>query len=331
MAQYITRRLLNMLITLAFISIISFAIIQLPPGDYLTSYIAQLRAAGEEVNEELIESLRMQYGLGKTPVQQYFKWVWNFVQGNMGQSFIYDRPVNDLIWERLGLTFMIATTSLVFTWLLALPIGIYSAVRQYSFGDYLFTFLSFIGLAVPNFMLALALMFTGFKWLGLDVGGLFSVEYESAPWSIAKFVDLLEHLWVPTVVLGTAGTAALVRIMRANLLDELRKLYVITARAKGVAEGRLIIKYPVRIALNPFISSVGWILPTLISGATITAIVLNLPTTGPMLVDALMQQDMFLAGSFIMMLSTLTVIGMLISDVMLVLADPRIRIGTANE
>ena len=331
MAQYITRRLLNMLITLALISIISFAIIQLPPGDYLTSYIAQLRAAGEEVNEELIESLRMQYGLGKTPVQQYFKWVWNFVQGNMGQSFIYDRPVNDLIWERLGLTFMIATTSLVFTWLLALPIGIYSAVRQYSFGDYLFTFLSFIGLAVPNFMLALALMFTGFKWLGMDVGGLFSVEYESAPWSIAKFVDLLEHLWVPTVVLGTAGTAALVRIMRANLLDELRKLYVITARAKGVAEGRLIIKYPVRIALNPFISSVGWILPTLISGATITAIVLNLPTTGPMLVDALLQQDMFLAGSFIMMLSTLTVIGMLISDVMLVLADPRIRIGMANE
>ena len=331
MAQYITRRLLNMLITLALISIISFAIIQLPPGDYLTSYIAQLRAAGEEVNEELIESLRMQYGLGKTPVQQYFKWVWNFVQGNMGQSFIYDRPVNDLIWERLGLTFMIATTSLVFTWLLALPIGIYSAVRQYSFGDYLFTFLSFIGLAIPNFMLALALMFTSFKWLGLDVGGLFSVEYESAPWSIAKFVDLLEHLWVPTVVLGTAGTAALVRIMRANLLDELRKLYVITARAKGVAEGRLIIKYPVRIALNPFISSVGWILPTLISGATITAIVLNLPTTGPMLVDALLQQDMFLAGSFIMMLSTLTVIGMLISDVMLVLADPRIRIGMANE
>ena len=331
MAQYITRRLLNMLITLALISIISFAIIQLPPGDYLTSYIAQLRAAGEEVNEELIESLRMQYGLGKTPVQQYFKWVWNFVQGNMGQSFIYDRPVNDLIWERLGLTFVIATTSLVFTWLLALPIGIYSAVRQYSLGDYLFTFLSFIGLAIPNFMLALALMFTSFKWLGLDVGGLFSVEYESAPWSIAKFVDLLEHLWVPTVVLGTAGTAALVRIMRANLLDELRKQYVVTARAKGVAEGRLIIKYPVRIALNPFISSVGWILPSLISGATITAIVLNLPTTGPMLVDALLQQDMFLAGSFIMMLSTLTVIGMLISDVMLVLADPRIRIGMANE
>ena len=331
MVQYITRRLLNMLITLALISIISFAIIQLPPGDYLTSYIAQLRAAGEEVNEELIESLRMQYGLGKTPVQQYFKWVWNFVQGNMGQSFIYDRPVNDLIWERLGLTFVIATTSLVFTWLLALPIGIYSAVRQYSLGDYLFTFLSFIGLAIPNFMLALALMFTSFKWLGLDVGGLFSVEYESAPWSIAKFVDLLEHLWVPTVVLGTAGTAALVRIMRANLLDELRKQYVVTARAKGVAEGRLIIKYPVRIALNPFISSVGWILPSLISGATITAIVLNLPTTGPMLVDALLQQDMFLAGSFIMMLSTLTVIGMLISDVMLVLADPRIRIGMANE
>ena len=179
-------------------------------------------------------------------------------------------------------------------------------------------------------MLTLALMFTGFKWLGLDVGGLFSVEYESAPWSLAKFLDLLEHLWVPTVVLGTAGTAALVRIMRANLLDASRKLYVVTARAKGVSEGRLIIKYPVRIALNPFISSVGWILPTLISGAPITTIVLNLPTTGPMLV-ALLQQDMFLAGSFIMLLSTLTVIGMLISDIMLVLADPRIRIGLANE
>ena len=216
-------------------------------------------------------------------------------------------------------------TSLIFIWIIAFPVGIYVAIRQYSVGDYIATFLSFIGLAVPNFMLALVLMYLSFRYLGIDVGGLFSLEYEDAPWSFAKVIDLLKHLWIPTVVLGTAGTAGLVRIMRANLLDELRKQYVITARAKGLSENYLTMKYPVRIALNPFISTVGWYLPTLISGATITAVVLNLPTTGPLLIGALLSQDMFLAGSFIMLLSILTVIGTLISDILLVVIDPRIR------
>ena len=244
----------------------------------------------------------------------------------MGHSFEWNRPVNELVGERIGLTFAISLSSLTFMWIVALPIGMYSAVRQYSVGDYVFTTLSFIGLAMPNFMLALILMYLGFRYLNLDVGGLFSPHFQNAPWSIAKVADLLKHLWVPTIVLGTAGTAGLVRIMRANLLDELRKLYVITARAKGLSESRLVVKYPVRIALNPFISTVGWTLPTLISGATITAIVLNLPTTGPLLVSALLSQDMYLAGSFILLLSILTVIGTLISDMLLALVDPRIRL-----
>ena len=271
----------------------------------------------EELKEELASTGRF---LG-----QYFKWIGNFVRGNMGRSFIYNAPVSELVGERIALTFVISLSSLLFVWIVAFPVGIYSAVRQYSVGDYAATFLSYIGLATPNFLLALILMYVAFRYLGLDVGGLFSVEYREAPWSLAKVLNLLEHLWVPTVVLGTAGTAGLVRIMRANLLDELRKQYVITARAKGLAETTLIMKYPVRVALNPFISTVGWTLPTLISGATITAIVLNLPTTGPFLIGALLSQDMFLAGSFITLLSMLTVIGTLLSDILLVLLDPRIR------
>ncbi len=325
MGRYILRRLVNMVITVFVISVISFTIIQLPPGDYLTTYIAALRRGGQEVNDDLIRSLTLQYGLDKPPVYQYFKWITNFVQGNMGMSFAWNRPVNELVWDRLGLTFLVSIVSLMFMWIVAFPVGIYAAVRQYSAGDYVFTFLSFIGLATPNFMLALVMMYIGFRYFGMDVGGLFSPAFEDAPWSIAKIIDLLKHIWIPMIVLGTSGTAGLVRIMRANLLDELRKLYVITARAKGLKESRLIIKYPVRVALNPFISTVGWTLPMLISGATITAIVLNLPTTGPMLIGALMSQDMYLAGSFIMLLSILTVIGTLISDILLVIADPRIR------
>ena len=243
----------------------------------------------------------------------------------MGMSFAWSRPVNELVWDRLGLTFLVSLSSLVFMWVVAFPVGIYAAVRQYSVGDYVFTFLSFMGLATPNFLLALLMMYIGFRYFGMDVGGLFSPAYEDAAWSLGKIVDLLKHIWIPMIVLGTSGTAALVRIMRANLLDELRKQYVITARAKGLKESRLIIKYPVRVALNPFISTVGWTLPMLISGATITAIVLNLPTTGPLLIGALMSQDMYLAGSFIMLLSILTVIGTLISDILLVIVDPRIR------
>ena len=325
MLAYLIRRIFNMIITLLIISIVAFTIIQLPPGDYLTTYVAQMRRGGSEINEEFIQALVNQYGLDKPFHMKYLKWITNFVQGNMGMSFTWNRPVNQLVWGRLGLTIVISLTSLLFMWIVAIPVGIYAAVRQYSVGDYIFTFLGFVGLATPNFMLALILMYLGFKYFGMDVGGLFSPAFEDAPWSLAKIVDLLEHLWVPTVVLGTAGTAQLIRIMRANLLDELRKLYVITARAKGVNESRLVVRYPVRVALNPFISTIGWILPQLISGATVTAIVLNLPTTGPLLIGALLSQDMYLAGSFIMLLSMLTVIGFLVSDVLLVIADPRIR------
>ena len=325
MKQYLVRRFINMLIALVVISFVSFAIIQLPPGDYLTTYLLALEAEGFEVNDEMVEELREEFGLDRPFLGQYFKWIGNFVRGNMGRSFIYNAPVSELVGERIALTFVISVSSLLFVWIVAFPVGIYSAVRQYSVGDYAATFLSYIGLATPNFLLALILMYVAFRYLGLDIGGLFSVEYRDAPWSLAKVLDLLEHLWVPTVVLGTAGTAGLVRIMRANLLDELRKQYVITARAKGLTETTLIMKYPVRVALNPFISTVGWTLPTLISGATITAIVLNLPTTGPFLIGALLSQDMFLAGSFIMLLSILTVVGTLLSDILLVLLDPRIR------
>ena len=281
MGQFLVRRLVKMLIALVVISFVSFAIIQLPPGDYLTTYILALEAEGFEVNDEMVEELREEFGLDRPFLGQYFKWIGNFVRGNMGRSFIYNAPVSELVGERIALTFVISLSSLLFVWIVAFPVGIYSAVRQYSVGDYAATFLSYIGLATPNFLLALILMYVAFRYLGLDIGGLFSVEYREAPWSLAKVLDLLEHLGVPTVVLGTAGTAGLVRIMRANLLDELRKQYVITARAKGLAETTLIMKYPVRVALNPFVSTVGWTLPTLISGATITAIVLNLPTCCP--------------------------------------------------
>ena len=330
MVRYLLRRLVNMVITLLAISILTFVIIQLPPGDYVSTQIAQLQRMDVDINQELIDSLTRQYGLDKPLFVQYFLWITKFVQGDMGRSFVWNRPVNELVWERIGLTFVISLSSLAFSWIVAIPVGIYAAVRQYSPGDYAATFASFVGLAIPNFMLALALMYVGFRHLGLDVGGLFSVEYREAPWSVGKVIDLLKHLWVPTIVLGTSGTAVLVRVMRNNLLDELRKLYVITARSKGLSEQRLIIRYPVRIALNPFISTVGWTLPTLISGATITALVLNLPTTGPLLIRALLSQDMFLAGSFIMLLSILTVVGTLISDLLLVLADPRIRFATLD-
>lgn len=314
-----------MLFIILLISLVSFIIIQLPPGDYLTTYIAMLRRTGINVNNSLISGLREEYGLGQPLYVQYFKWITRFVQGDMGQSFQWKQPVNELVMGRLGLTLVITLSSLLFTWIVAFPIGIYTALKQYSVGDYFFTFLSFIGLATPNFMLALVLMYIGYSYLGIDVGGLFSPEFEKAAWSVAKFIDLLKHLWVPTIVVGTAGTAGLVRILRANLLDELGKNYVTTARAKGVAKKKLILKYPIRIALNPFVSTIGWILPQLISGATITAVVLNLPTTGPLLLSALKSQDMYLAGSFIMLLSILTVIGTFISDLLLAIIDPRIR------
>ena len=325
MLGYVFRRILWMIPTLAAISIVSFIIIDLPPGDYLTSYVANLRSTGEEVDQAVLESLRQRYGLGEPIYVRYWKWISGVLQGDFGRSFEWNQPVHELIWGRLQLNVILAVVTLMFTWMVAFPIGVYSAVRQYSLGDYFFTFLGFIGLAVPNFLIALILMYISFKYFGVTVGGLFSPEFIDAPWSLARVWDMLQRLWIPVVILGTAGTAGLIRTMRANLLDELSKPYVVTARAKGLPEWKVLLTYPVRIALNPFISTVGWILPSLVSGSIIVAVVLSLPTTGPLLLQALMSQDMYLAGAFILMLSTLTVIGTLISDLLLAWLDPRIR------
>lgn len=325
MLQYIMQRFLYMLVTLFAVSIVSFVIIELPPGDYLTSYAAQLAASGDTVDQAQLEALERRFGLDLPIYQRYFKWVTDMMQGDFGYSFTWNKPVSELIWERLGMTLMITITALLFTWVLGFIIGVFSAVRQYSLGDYIFTTFSFIGLGIPDFLLALVLMWVGFRYFDANVGGLFSREFQTLPWSWAKFVDMLTHLWVPLVVLSVGGTAGMIRIMRANLLDELRKPYVETARARGVSETRLLLKYPVRISLNPFISTAGWALPGLINGATIISVVLGLPTAGPLLLNALLSQDMYLASSFIFLLSALTIIGTIISDILLAWLDPRIR------
>ncbi|WMT56477.1 ABC transporter permease [Truepera radiovictrix] len=320
------RRILYMIPTLFAISVVAFFVIQLPPGDYLTSMVAGMAAQGETVDSATLAALRERYGLGEPFYVQYYKWISGILlRGDFGQSFEWNRPVNTLIWERLGLTFLLSLATLVFIWLVSFPIGIYSAVRKYSLGDYFATFIGFIGLATPNFLLALVFMYIAFAYFGQSVGGLFSPQYVDAPWSWAKFVDLLNHLWIPMVVLGTSGTASLIRLLRANLLDELVKPYVVTARAKGLSERRLLLKYPVRVALNFFVSAQNNILVSLISGAAIVEIVLSLPTTGPLLLRALTAQDMYLAGSFILMLSVLNVISTLLSDIALAWLDPRIR------
>lgn len=327
MLGFIVRRTLYMIPTLIAISLVAFIIIQLPPGDYLTTIVASLASQGEDIDPAALQALENRYGLGQPVYVQYWKWITGIVfRGDFGQSFSWNMPVTALIWDRLTLTLLLSISSLLFVWAVAFPVGILSAVRQYSIGDYVATFLGFIGLAIPNFLLALILMWISFRYFNQSVGGLFSPEYQEAAWSWGKVKDLLAHLWIPVIIIGTAGTASLIRIMRANLLDELRKPYVVTARAKGLPEWKVILKYPVRLALNPFVSTVGWVLPTLISGATITAIVLSLPTTGPLLLRALMSQDMYLAASFILMLSVLTVIGTLISDLLLAWLDPRIRL-----
>jgi peptide/nickel transport system permease protein len=326
MLQFIIRRILYMIPTLFLISIVSFIIIQLPPGDYLTSLVATMASTGETVDRAALVALEQRYGLGQPVYVQYWKWISGIVlRGDFGQSFEWNQPVSALLWGRLALTFVLSLATLLFTWVVAFPIGIYSAVRQYSLGDYVTTVIGYVGLAIPNFLLALVMMYVSFKYFNQSVGGLFSPEYQDAPWSVAKVIDMLAHLWIPVVIIGTAGTAGLIRIMRANLLDELHKPYVVTARAKGLSEYKLLLKYPVRVALNPFVSTLGWTLPTLVSGAAIISIVLSLPTTGPLLLRALMSQDMYLAGSFILMLSTLTVVGTLISDILLAWLDPRIR------
>lgn len=326
MLGYIGKRLLYMIPTLFGMSLISFMIIQLPPGDYLTSMIATMSESGQAVDPAQIQRLKEIYGFDDPFYIQYLKWMWGIVsRGDFGWSFEWNQPVSGLIWNRMGSTLVISLLSLIFVWVVALPIGIYSAVRRGSFGDHVFTFLGFIGLAVPNFILALTLMYVAYRYLGQSVGGLNSPEYAEAPWSLAKLGDFMMHLWIPIIIIGASGTAAMIRILRANLTDELHKPYVITARAKGLPEYKVILKYPVRIALNPFVSAIGWVLPHLVSGVTIIAIVLNLPTAGPLLFRALVSQDMYLAGSFILLLSALTLVGVLLSDLLLALLDPRIR------
>ena len=299
MLSYVFQWVLWAIPTLILTSVLTFVIIQLPPGDYLTAYVAQLSQTGETVDPATIEILRERFGLNKPLYEQYWSWISGIVlRGDFGQSLDWNLPVADLIWQRVGLTILISFLSMIFTWLIAIPIGVYSATHQYTVFDYIFTVLGFIGRGIPNFLLALVLMWLAFAYFGFNVGGLFSPEYTNAPWSFRKFLDLLSHLWVPIIVLGTGGAAGLIRIVRANMLDEIYKPYVETARAQGTAERRVIWKFPVRVALNPFISTVGWALPSLISGSIITSVVLNLPTTGPLLLRALLNQDMFLAGSF---------------------------------
>jgi peptide/nickel transport system permease protein len=307
------------------ISVLTFAVIQLPPGDFVSTYIASVGESGGDTSAAAIARLRADYGLDQPMYVQYLKWIGQVLHGNLGTSLSLSRPVGDVIGGQMVLTVVVAVSAALLTWVLALPIGIYSAVRRYSVGDYALTFLGFLGLAIPNFLLALAMMYFAFSLFGLSVGGLFSPEYETAAWSMAKLLDLLKHLAIPAVVLGAGGTAQVIRVMRANLLDELGKPYVVTARAKGLPEWRLIAKYPVRVAMNPMASSIGFLFPQIVSGGTIVAVVLSLPTVGPTLLSALQSQDMFLAGAIILLVGVLTVVGMLVSDLIVMLLDPRIR------
>ena len=316
-----------MIPTLFAISIITFVIIQLPPGDYLSTYIAELQSQGENVDIAKIEALRAQYGLDKSMVEQYCFWVLGLLQGDLGFSFEYQLPVSEVVGDRLLLTLILNFTTIIFIWLISFPIGIYSATHQYSWGDYGLTFVGFIGLATPNFLLALILLYFANVWFGTSIGGLMDPIYIDQPWSTAKFLSILEHLWVPVVVIGTSGTASMIRRLRANMLDELQKQYVITAKAKGLHPLKALIKYPLRTSLNPFIADIGNMLPQIISGSAIVSMVLSLPTTGPMLISALQSQDMYLAGSFLIFLALLTVIGMFLSDLALAWLDPRIRLG----
>ena len=339
MFNYLIQRLLIMIPTLLVISFLVFVIIQLPPGDFLSNQLAELQSQGDSAATERIEFLRTQYGLDRSFLEQYAIWlgVWpgpeglsGMLQGDMGHSFEFDLPVTDVVGDRIWLTIIVSFSTIIFTWLVSFPIGVYSATHQYSWGDHSLTFLGFLGLATPNFLLALVLLYLANVWFGTEIGGLMADQYLDQPWSFEKLVSILEHLWVPVVVIGTSGTAGMIRRLRANLLDELQKQYVTTGRAKGLGRFRLLIKYPLRVSLNPFIADIGNLLPQVISGAAIVSVVLSLPTTGPMLLQALESQDQFLAGSFLMGLALLTVIGMFLSDVALAFLDPRIRLGASG-
>ena len=336
MLTYVVNRMLIMIPTLLAISILVFIIIQLPPGDYLSNQIQELKAQGETAALEKIQFLREQYGLDRPMVEQYVAWlgIWpgnngfdGLLQGNLGYSFEYNLPVSDVVGDRLFLSFLVSFTTIIFTWVVSFPIGVYSATHQYSLGDHGLTFLGFIGLATPNFLLALVLLYFANVTFGTSIGGLMDPKYLEQSWSLGKFVSVLEHLWIPVIVIGTSGTAGMIRRLRANLLDELQKQYVVTGRAKGLHPFKVLMKYPLRMALNPFIADIGNMLPQVISGAAIVSVVLSLPTTGPMLVDALRSQDQYLAGSFLMFLAMLTVVGMFLSDLALAVLDPRIRLG----
>ncbi|MFN2105170.1 MAG: ABC transporter permease [Candidatus Promineifilaceae bacterium] len=325
MSQYIIKRLLLLPLLLVVFSIFAFVIIQAPPGDYITTYIADLAASGSAIDQAQIDAMRARYGLDQPMYIQYLKWMQRMVAGDLGFSLDWQKPIKELIGERIALTVLLGLFTFAFTWILAVPIGIVSAVKQYSFLDYFFTVFNYFGVATPTFMTALVLMWIAFSRFGVSVTGLFSPEYIDAPWSIERGQDLLKHIWLPMVILGLDGTARLARIMRANLLDELNKPYVEMARAKGMSEWRLILKYPVRLAINPLVSTIGWYLPLIFSGSVIVATVLNLPTIGPMLLRSLISQDMFLAGSIVMIYLFLAVIGTLVSDILLAWLDPRIR------
>ena len=325
MLQYIIKRLLLLPFLLLIFSIIAFILIQAPPGDFLTSYIAELAASGSSIERAQIDALRTLYGLDQPYYIQYIKWVSRLLTGDLGFSLDWQKPISELIGERLALTLALGIGTFIFTWMVAIPIGILSATKQYSFFDYFFTVFNYIGVATPTFMTALVLMWIAFKYYGLSVTGLFSPEYVDATWSLDRTIDLLKHLWLPVVILGMDGTARLARVTRANLLDELKKPYMEMARAKGLSEWRLVMKYPVRLALNPLVSTIGWYLPLIFSGSVIVATVMNLPTIGPMLLRALISQDMYLAGTIILIYMILAIIGTLISDILLAWLDPRIR------
>lgn len=326
MLRYLVNRLALSIFTMWAISVLAFVIIQLPPGDYVDAYITNLSAAGTGISADQAEQLRRDYGLDQPMPVQYLRWMAKVLTGDFGMAMEWQRPVTEVIGDRLWLTIVVSAAAVVLIWLIALPVGIYSAVRQYSVLDYVFTFLSFLGLAIPSFLLGLIILYLGFAWFNLNVGGLFSPEFENAPWSLAKVWDLVQHLPIPAVILAIGGIAQAMRIMRANLLDELRKPYVVTARARGLAEWPTILKYPVRVALNPFASTIGYTLPYVVSGSIIVSLVLGLPTVGPLLLKALIAQDMFLAGTIVLLLGIMTVIGTLISDLLLMWIDPRVRL-----
>ena len=331
MLNFLIRRTILASITTVAISIIAFVAIQLPPGDFATTYVQQILLGGfhnfhGHLDLALEEQIRSDLGLDKPLVVQYLKWGWRVIKLDFGNSIMHGKKITEVVGDRLLNTLVLALGTILFTWVMAIPIGIYSAVKHNSPGDYAVTFVGFLGLAIPDFLLALSLMWIGFAYFDISVGGLYSSQYLDAGWSLDKVVDLLQHLWVPALVLGTAGTAGLIRVLRNNLLDELGKPYVVAARARGVPEWKLVFKYPVRIALNPFISTLGYMLPFLLSGSVIVSVVLSLPTLGPILLESLLGEDMYLAATIVLMMGMLTVIGTLISDILLVLFDPRIKV-----